>query len=1087
VAQKRTDPAESDGTSRARILEDLDTTLLVEAAAGTGKTTSIIGRMVALLAAGKCRIDTLAAVTFTRKAASELRSRFQIELEKACRNAPSNSRDQLNRALAGIERCFIGTIHSFCGRMLRERPVEAGVAVNFQEIDDQEDREFRERAWGQYLSNLYRDGSPVLKELEALGLEIGHLAPAFMKLAGYPDVQEWPADELPRPEPSRAIEALRDYAVHMESISPTFPDDPGNDEIMPRYRTIPLRCRQALRSGELSDFMEILAQFKNLKVVKKNWPGRKQQADEEKERWDDFRTAYAEPLVKQWLEHRYRPILNALLPAVGYYDEIRARAGKLNYQDLLMRAAGLLRANPGTGIRDYYRRRFSHVLVDEFQDTDPIQAEVVMLLTADDQSETDWRKCRPRPGSLFVVGDPKQSIYRFRRADIVTYNQVKEIIVRNGGEVLTLSANFRTIAPIITWVNDTFGEEFGKYSPDCSPAYVPLEPVREDKVGAELTGVRTVRIPVEMQTKEPVREHDAGLIAGTIRRAIDGGLAIPRTVKESEAGIGPEVSPGDFLVVAPKKANLAIYSRKLQELGIAHQVTGGSAMNQVSELGLLLTCLRALARPDDPVALVAVLRGELFGISDPALFHYKSSGGNYSFYEGVPDGLDDEERWFFQEAFDRLRKYSLWLAGMPAVAAVERIAADLGLPARAAARPGGDVQAGSLAKAIELLRSHGPETYTLAQIVDCFAGILKEEDHDAIPARPLQSSAVRVMNLHKVKGLEAPVVFLADPTGENSLTTDFHVDRSGDRVKGYVLISGPSLGSASSRTVLARPPNWDEISRKEREFQEAERLRLLYVAATRAGCGLAVSQRGSKNGLNPWKFFEKPLEGSPELPWPAAQKELKVQTLEIGEEEVSRAEELMRKRWLAAAGKSYDVVAVKALTVPKGKFLLSKGEHGVEWGTVIHLLLEAAMQDPRADLRVLAQNALNDQGMNSALTGEALETVAAVMASDLWRRAGASTQRLVEVPFQRFVDSGPEDELAGTLLRGVIDLAFREKDGWVIVDYKSDRVPECRLSELADIYASQVASYADAWGEMTGQTVTEKGLYFTHPRKYVQV
>jgi len=111
-----------------------------------------------------------------------------------------------------------------------------------------------------------------------------------------------------------------------------------------------------------------------------------------------------------------------------------------------MRAAELLRHE---GVRRYFRRRFTHLLVDEFQDTDPIQAEVMLLLTADNPTEQDWRACKPVPGSLFVVGDPKQSIYRFRRADIVTYNMVKQIIQKNRGELLTLTCNFRTV-PAIT-------------------------------------------------------------------------------------------------------------------------------------------------------------------------------------------------------------------------------------------------------------------------------------------------------------------------------------------------------------------------------------------------------------------------------------------------------------------------------------------------------------------------------------------------------------------------------------------------------------------------------------------------------------
>ena len=194
-----------DQDQRDTVLNELDKTLLVEAAAGTGKTTGMIGRMVNLLASEKCSIDALAAVTFTRKAAAELRARFQVELEKASRSAALKPRRLLSDASSHGERCFIGTIHSFCARILRERPVEAGVDVGFEEIDEPADQKLRRRAWDEYIASLYASDSPLLAELEALGLEAGQLAEAFMKFADYPDVEEWPARRLAAPDHGPAI------------------------------------------------------------------------------------------------------------------------------------------------------------------------------------------------------------------------------------------------------------------------------------------------------------------------------------------------------------------------------------------------------------------------------------------------------------------------------------------------------------------------------------------------------------------------------------------------------------------------------------------------------------------------------------------------------------------------------------------------------------------------------------------------------------------------------------------------------------------------------------------------------------------
>ena len=1074
-----------DEANRSIILEDLDSTLLVEAAAGTGKTTSMIGRMVRLLATGKCRTDTMAAVTFTRKAAAELRSRFQIELEKEVRNTHSCPKDLLSKALNNVERCFIGTIHSFCSRMLRERPVEAGVRLDFQEIDETEDQGLRFRAWNQYLTGLYADDAPILGELEDLGVEIGQLEPSFMRIANYPDVDDWPATKVSLPDPEPAKKALADLVNHMEQLLPVLPQYPGNDKLIPKYHLIPLMYRQARGFAHVYELMDILAEFKELDPVFKMWPGGASQAKYELEKWDQFRHQYAEPLVKSWKEHRYEPILRAILPAVAIYDKLREESGKLNYSDLLMRAAGLLRNNPK--VREYFLKRFTHLLIDEFQDTDPVQAEVMMLLAADNPHEADWHKCRPVPGALFVVGDPKQSIYRFRRADIVTYNQVKKIITRNGGKVITLSANFRTLGPIVEWVNGSFEHEFNKFPGECSPEYVPLLRVRNDGGGSDLAGIRTLRIPAGYSTKEKIALYEADFIARTIRNAIDKGLTVHRTTSEIEAGLKTEAHPGDFLIITPKMANLTAYTRKLQDLAIPHQVTGGSAFNQASELSLLHTCLVAVTQPGNQIALLAVLRGELFGISDPDLYDYKRAKGRFSYHSEVPDSLDTTISVPFKEAFRRLQNYRRWLTEMPPVTAVEKIIADLGLDVRAAASVGGNVQAGSLLKAIELLRKAQAELWTVPDLVDYLGRLtVQREDHDAIPVLPQGDSVVRVMNLHKVKGLEAPIVFLADPTGSSNHQPIVHIDRSGRKACGYLAIEGTLWGRNRSH-ILAQPQDWDFYAAREKQFQDAEKLRLLYVAATRAGSLLCVSQRSSRNNQNPWAFFETLTKSFPVLDDPGTQQIPIEKKLTVFGQDFRNGGEHIRQRWESAAQKTYESVSVKSVTSQQVKFKYSVSEHGVEWGSVIHLLLETSMLHPQADLEWLAEASLSDMGIDIGLAKEAIQTVHAVTGSDIWMRAGDSEHHMVEVPFQVAVDGGVETGAKRQIMRGIIDLAFKEPAGWVIVDYKSDRVPESRLKDLVEQYGPQVRAYASAWVQLTGQKVSEAGLYFTHLQRYIQI
>ncbi len=1067
-----------DQAQRDRIRNELDINMMVEAAAGSGKTTSMVGRMVGLIEHGKCEIQKLAAVTFTRKAAAELRSRFQLELEKAARAAgPAQSR--LQTALNHLDQCFIGTIHSFCARLLRERPVEAGVDIGFEELDEDADEDLRREAWDEYLASLFASDDPLLTQCRELGIEPGRLQESFLRFATYPDVDEWPTRTgLPKPDLVPAIEKLSTYVEHMRRLSETLPEDMGNDKLMPKYRAIPRRVVYAKLTDE-PELMEIFEFFNSpeAKVVQKQWPGKKEQAELEAERWRTFVEEVAKPLLEQWRVRRYDLALKLFRGAVRFYDERRREECVLNYQDLLIKSAELLRSEKGK-VRGYFRKRFSHLLIDEFQDTDPIQAEVLLLLTATDEKETRWRKCVPAPGSFFAVGDPKQSIYRFRRADIVTYEIVKRIVVDGGGAVVPLSANFRSSRKLVEWVNEIFHSCFPIVATPQSPLYIPMLPGRGDLPPGSLHGLRFLDIPKGLKKSVDVADYEAGLIARTIRRALDNKL----TVCRKNDGESPHVHPGDFLIVTRGRKNLSIFARKLQELGIPHQVTGGSALNEVLELALLHNCLRAAIAPEDPVALVAALRSELFGISDVSLYRFKKHGGEFCFRRAIPAALTPEDKRGFDDAFARLQRYATWLAALPPVAAIERIVADLGLSALACAVPGGEIHAGSLAKAIELLRARQAQMWSAAELVEYLGQLVSEEEkHDGLPIRPYDSPVVRVMNLHKAKGLEAPIVFLADASGDSVHGADIHIDRKGERVLGHMAIVG--WGSAGRRTLLAHPPEWSRLESDEKAFLEAENKRLLYVAATRAGDQMVISHRESNANWNYWRFFDSHLAGVPPLEDPGTPARPPAQTIAVSDADVRASREQIHARWSVAREKSYVVASVKDLTVDASKRERAHASAGpvpaedaAAWGSVLHLLLQTASARPGANLLGLAESALADEDLDITLAPLAVECVSGVMGSQIWQRAQRSSRRLTEVPIQVLEGS--------TLVRGVIDLAFEENGGWVVVDYKTGVAGEDAIAGCVELYREQVRMYAKKLSEITAKSARETGLFMIPVNQY---
>jgi ATP-dependent helicase/nuclease subunit A len=430
-----------------------------------------------------------------------------------------------------------------------------------------------------------------------------------------------------------------------------------------------------------------------------------------------------------------------------------------------------------------------------------------------------------------------------------------------------------------------------------------------------------------------------------------------------------------------------------------------------------------------------------------------------------------------------LKQYKNWLIELSPIPAVEKVAGDLGLFVRSGLSPGGDVLAGSLSKGIELLRSAQEELWTVADIVDYLGQLAGgEAEHDGVSLHPGVTPAVRVMNLHKAKGLEAPVVFLADPSGGGSHEPDLHIDRSEEENRGYMVISKQK---GWSKSVLALPPGWEEICERERAFEEAETLRLLYVAATRAGSVLVITDRNNKQ--NPWLRFQESLSGCPELEVPCEVEYGPEEREPVSTEEHVSAVEEVTGRWKTIKRATYEAEAAKRLAIKGPRAGTAGTEHGVEWGGFIHRLLSIKMTDGERDLYDEAQVSSREFDLDASVADEAVALVDRVTDSEIWKRAQKSDKRLAEVPFETLLDKPGRSSDVPLLVRGIIDLAFLEENAWVIVDYKTDGVPANKVKELVEHYRPQVGIYAEAWGRCVEQPVKEIGLYFTYSDVYVEV
>jgi ATP-dependent helicase/nuclease subunit A len=1071
----------SDETGRERILTDLDTNFFVEASAGTGKTTALVRRIAALLREGKADISSIAAVTFTRKAAAHLREKLAAELDGQLAGISSGQeRVRLERARREIDRAFLGTIHSFAARLLRERPVEAGIAPDFREPDEDEDILIRDQIWLEHLEALPRNFPRELERLIELGLDPRDLQSTYERIAEYPEVSPVHEDtgQLDLSTEVREVERfLEEWIPRLETFGPDF----APDDFVAAFRKAGRFRRNAdlTRGAEAAEFLRTL---RSSKTVQKNWGDEKTAKAAAKAATDQLREIQdrsIEPALDRWYTHRHAPAMRVILPAVREYQDARRRNARPSFTDLLLLSRDMLRDHPH--VRAGFQQRFPRLLVDEFQDTDPIQAELMLYLSAQPSKKSTWLELSPRAGSLFVVGDPKQSIYRFRRADIDTYNQVRGIIERSGGDVVRLSKTYRAAPAVCETINTIFDPVFNEKVPHQA-GNTPLAPARTAR--GHLLGAFRLVTPID--AKRDICQADARSVAGWIASALAASLRI--SVRDGGAEKERPVEPKDFLIILRKTEHLDLYARALEAEGIASDVAGGKAYGQSEEVRALLALLQAAADPDDPVPFVAFLRGLFCGVDDDALYRFKKGGGRFSFLSDPPAETDRR----IARGIDQLREARRLADTLPPAAAIARVANSLGLFAGAYSDDGGDRRAGNLAKTLAAARRLSAEGISFSEIVTNLGCLVEKGRAGEMSIEPVNENAVRVINLHKAKGLEAPIVFLAGPHDPGPRKAPIlSIERGENTARGHFPVFKKSETSYAAPE-LARPVGWTERKKTEREYEDAEAGRLLYVAATRAMNTLVVNGRIDTSRKKPevshgvWNGLVENLEEPlPELPaFAAAPRTVEPASTADLAGEFAIASNAIEAARGAIVESSYAVTSPSKFErdAPAGPFVArERTGRGMSWGRVLHRLLEALMRgEPGSiDLERYAENLLREEERSRSEVPEVLAVVAGVRASDLWKKAGAATERFVEVPFAATVrsrDYGLPDPPEVTLLNGSIDLVFKENGVWQLIDYKSDHITG-PIAHLVALYRPQLDAYRDQWRKLTGEP-TRAGLYF---------
>jgi ATP-dependent exoDNAse (exonuclease V) beta subunit len=847
----------ADAVDRERIRTSLDETFAVEAAAGTGKTTVLVDRIVRVLASGRTTVERLVAVTFTEKAAGELKLRLRAELEarrqQAAREARPREAEALAGALANLEQAHVSTIHTFCADLLRERPVEACVDPRFTMLTDPQAQALFGAVFRDWLQARLESPPPgVRRALRRRSYDddgpIGRLERAAWTLADWRDfTAPWDAgsfDQVAR------VDALIAEVIAFAALAGqcTSRDDFLFEDTAPaRKLAAEVQLSEQVRGR---DYDGLEAQLVNLdwrRFMEPRIGGRRTAPYGKGVTRQQVLDAHAalKPRILEFHADADADLAarlhDELSTAVAAYEEAKARVGALDFLDLLVRARDLLRDRPD--VRAAFQDRFTHLFVDEFQDTDPLQAEILLLLAADDPAVADWRAVRPAPGKLFVVGDPKQSIYRFRRADVGIYEAVREQLRRHGAACVALRSSFRAVPAIQHAVNAAFAGRMTGDPVAVQAHYVPLAAVRPPQTGQPAVVALPVprpRIWRGRPTKPSLAESLPDAVAAFVHWLVkESGWTV--TDRERPDQRSP-VQARDVCLLFRRfdtRTNEGVldvtrpYVQALEARDLPHLLVGGKSFHEREEVESLRTALAAIEWPDDELSVFGTLRGALFAFGDDVLLDYRARAGRFHPFrplaaaDDVPDPLRD-----VAAALTLLRDLHAKRNQRPVAATIASLLEASRAHAIFALRPSGDQALANVQYVGELARQYeAGGGLSFRGFVERLRDEAEETRAAEAPILEEGSDGVRLMTVHKAKGLEFPVVVLVDIGAELSRDRASRwVDTEGRRCA--VSLAGWAPAELRQHEPL-------EVAR-----DEAEGVRVAYVAATRARDLLVVCAAG---------------------------------------------------------------------------------------------------------------------------------------------------------------------------------------------------------------------------------------------------
>ncbi|MCX5746413.1 MAG: UvrD-helicase domain-containing protein [Proteobacteria bacterium] len=1086
-----------DQAARDRAITTRERTVIIDAGAGAGKTSILVARIIRLVAPvddahAPMAILRMAAVTFTRRAAGELRLRVREGLLRELTHPGVSDvrRRRLLDALGNLDAAMLGTIHGFADRLLRLQPMKARLSPSYQVVDSID---------------------ALVEETVALLLHAVQSGTLAAELAGHPTTPPTYAAEVERtlqealrsgmlvrskeqdPLPTRVgLDLLvRGFIEHRDrditwqgdgtfdhaafaAAATAFATSMQGviDDGLPGTRWL-IRLEESLQSLQTeADPLVLYELVARIASGKKRFKKTKHFAKKSvaKAAFEAFTDQHAEQLSSPLRAVMARRLARTRHAVIVLYERIKARHEVLDSVDLLLALRNLLRDD--LGARGFYQGRFDHLLVDELQDTDPLQAEIVLYLAEHAPLATRWQDVVVGPGRLTLVGDPKQSIYRFRRADIGMYEQIRTQIARFDHVPITLAANFRSVPELIAWGNDRFSAILGLsatavFDPATGQVFhQPQQPARAS-LGTPPVHALSYRFPDGEPAKVgPARALEGEAIAAYLHWLVS---ASGREILDPDTHVSRPIRWGDIAVLALVTSNLPHLFTALDVRDVPYAMSGGVLFTSDPLHRQFVLGLRAIADRNDGVAEAALLRPPFFAIDLLDLVRERALATDEPAARATA-----ARNWVQELRRDRFARSPGQTARM--------LLEQTGIGRATALGANGPQRLANLRQLcvqLELIAAADGLDYdgVTARLRDWI-----DQPQPLDPPRPIGAAAIQVLTVHQAKGLEFPVVVLWDGMGlwrPHDVPIPWRVDRDG---------AGWSM---KTNDVTWEEPAGNALLARESAYAASERRRLVYVAATRARDLLVIprpawDQPTDKyihatllaNARPDWIHELAPFvagEGAawaPPLPPPRVHAVVDDDDLEARWSAARDAARSSRHapRSVTALAKAPPVtlrIDDAEVETPAPR-VVRIGRFGALFGDVVHraigLVLTRQLDAPAAVARAASTLALADHH------AEATEDVERALVA--LREAHLLDRRVVrlEYPVAAHRD--------GLLVSGYIDLisaAVDDPTDRVVIDFKTDRWPRNvdAVTEAFPAYVTQVRSY----GEIVGASRT--ALLFT--------